>query len=30
MSKNEIKGKDRQIKGIVREEVGKLRNDKTE
>jgi uncharacterized protein YjbJ (UPF0337 family) len=30
MSQNEIKGKGKQIKGIVREEVGKLRNNKKE
>ena len=30
MSENEIKGKGRQIKGIVREEVGKMTNNKTE
>lgn len=30
MSENEMKGKGRQVKGIVREEVGKLTNNKTE
>jgi len=30
MSKEEVKGKSKQIKGQIREEVGKLTNNKTE
>jgi uncharacterized protein YjbJ (UPF0337 family) len=30
MSKEEVKGKGKQIKGQIREEVGKLTNNKTE